>query len=290
MAGKWVPISEQETVRDELSVLTMSDHDIMNHIHATHIPGDEKFDVDSLFLFAENILKRASLIVDNVALDLLHGTEAHLESLDDMMSPKASFNPPLCTLKRISGEMQCKTPGEEIAHKITMSILNKLSGYSWDAKAVLTLAAFALDFGDFWLLAQLHPTDHQLAKSVGILKRVPAISRRPGLQKHRKALIELNMLIQAILEMMECILELEKLSAVQAYKTKYVPAPLSIAMEHLPVDVYWVILAIVACATKMCGLTRDEDQVQEIAPFAHKLNIVLYLLKMQIKICKQQIG
>ncbi|KAG6732712.1 hypothetical protein I3842_01G191300 [Carya illinoinensis] len=86
----------------------MSDHDIMNHIHATHIPGDEKFDVDSLFLFAENILKRASLIIDNVALDLLHGTEAHRESLDGMMSPKASFNPPLCTLKRISGEVTIK--------------------------------------------------------------------------------------------------------------------------------------------------------------------------------------
>lgn len=69
MAAKRVPSSERETVKlDELSVLTMSDHDIMSHIQGTHIPGDEKFDVDSLFLFAENILRRASIIVDNVAL------------------------------------------------------------------------------------------------------------------------------------------------------------------------------------------------------------------------------
>ncbi|KAK7815167.1 protein sieve element occlusion b [Quercus suber] len=230
----------------------MSDHDIMNHIYATHVHGDEKFDVESLFVLVENILKRATLIVDHVAL----GTQVHLESLEDK-TPKANFNPPLCTLKKISSEMQCKTPGEEIAHKTTMSILNKLSRYSWDAKAVLTLAAFALEYGDFWLLAQLHPSD-QLAKSIGILKRVPVILRCPGLQKHRRALVELNNLIKATLEVIECIFELEKLSI---YDTRDVPA-LLIAMDRIPVNVYWAIITVVACSTKMCGLTNEEKEEQ----------------------------
>ncbi|KAK7854706.1 protein sieve element occlusion b [Quercus suber] len=245
MGSKLGPSSVQQS---ELSVLTMSDHDIMNHIYATHVHGDEKFDVESLFVLVENILQRATLIVDHVAL----GTQVHLESLEDK-TPKANFNPPLCTLKKISSEMQCKTPGEEIAHKTTMSILNKLSSYSWDAKAVITLAAFALEYGDFWLLAQLHPSD-QLAKSIGILKRVPVILRRPGLQKHRRALVELNNLIKATLEVIECIFELEKLSI---YDTRDVPA-LLIAMDRIPVDVYWAIITVVACSTKMCGLTNEE--------------------------------
>ncbi|XP_030970296.1 vacuolar protein sorting-associated protein 52 A-like [Quercus lobata] len=46
----------------------MSNLDIMNHIYATHVHGDEKFDVESLFVLVENILKRATLIVDHVAL------------------------------------------------------------------------------------------------------------------------------------------------------------------------------------------------------------------------------
>ncbi|KAL4643403.1 hypothetical protein ACB092_02G089500 [Castanea dentata] len=276
MGSKLVPSSVQQS---ELSVLTMSDHDIMNHIYATHVHGDEKFDVESLFVLIENILKRATLIVDHVAL----GTQVHLESLEDK-TPKANFNPPLCTLKKISSEMQCKTPGEEIAHKTTMSILNKLSSYSWDAKAVLTLAAFALEYGDFWLLAQLHRSD-QLAKSIGILKRVPVILRRPGLQKHRRALVELNNLIKATLEVIECIFELEKLSI---YDTRDVPA-LLIAMDRIPVDVYWAIITVVACSTKMCGLTNEEEQVQELSHFAQKLNIVLSILKKQIQLCKQQI-
>jgi hypothetical protein len=149
--------------------------------------------------------------------------------------------------------MACKAPGEEIAHKTTMSILNKLSSYSWDAKAVLTLAAFALDYGDFWLLAQLHSSD-QLAKSMGILRRVPTILKRPVLQKYGKEIVEVNNLIKATLEVIESIFELEKLSI---YDTKDVPA-LSTAMDRIPVDAYWAIITIVACMTQMCCLTSDE--------------------------------
>ena len=52
----------------------MSDLDIMNHIYATHVHGDEKFDVESLFVLVENILKRATLIVDHVALVHYHNS------------------------------------------------------------------------------------------------------------------------------------------------------------------------------------------------------------------------
>ena len=44
--------------------------------------------------------------------------------------------------------MAGRAPYVGFAHKTTMSILNKLSDYSWKAKAVLTLAAFALDYED----------------------------------------------------------------------------------------------------------------------------------------------
>jgi hypothetical protein len=149
--------------------------------------------------------------------------------------------------------MQCKLPGEETAYKTTLSILNKLSNYSWDTKAVLTLAAFALDYGDFWLLAQSQSTD-QLAKSVGTLRRVSVLLKRPTLQKHRQALIELNTVIKSTLEVIECIFELEKLSN---YDTKDVPA-LSTGMDHIPVDVFWAIVTVVASTTQLCYLTSDE--------------------------------
>ena len=55
--------------------------------------------------------------------------------------------------------MACKPPGEETVEKTTMSILEKLSKHSWHAKALLTLATFAVDYGDFWFLALLYPSN-----------------------------------------------------------------------------------------------------------------------------------
>ncbi|KAG6732719.1 protein SIEVE ELEMENT OCCLUSION B-like [Carya illinoinensis] len=269
----------QQPVKAEINVLTMSDDQIMNTIYATHVHGDEKFDVDSLFVVTENIIQRATHLVEN----FVRGTKEHQENLEEK-APKASFSPPSCTLKALSCEMACKAPGEEIAHKTTMSILNKLAHYSWDAKAVLTLAAFALDYGDFWLLAELYSSD-QLAKSVGILKRVPVVVKRPGLQKYGKAIIELNNLITATLEVIESIFELEKLSI---YDTKDVPA-LSGALDRIPVDVYWAIITIATCTTKLCCITGDEGKTQELSPFAQKINVILNVLRRTIKLAHEQI-
>ncbi|KAH7511251.1 hypothetical protein FEM48_ZijujUnG0030300 [Ziziphus jujuba var. spinosa] len=108
--------------------------------------------------------------------------------------------------------MSCKPPGEEIALKSTLLILNNLSDYSWDAKAVLTLVAFALEYGEFWHLVQLQQSD-QLAKSLAILKRVPIITLSPAnLQKQRHAIVELNGLIKTTLQVVASIFELQDLS------------------------------------------------------------------------------
>ncbi|VVA41660.1 PREDICTED: SIEVE ELEMENT OCCLUSION B, partial [Prunus dulcis] len=138
---------------------------------------------------------------------------------------------------------QCKPPGEEVAHSTTLAILNKLSSYSWEAKAVLTLAAFAMEYGEFWLLAQLRESD-RLAKSIAILKRVPDPKDVPGL---------------------------------------------AIAMDHIPVDVYWAIMTVVACATKVTILTSDEVKDHDLAPFAQKIHYVLNKLKIQLIVCRKQI-
>lgn len=148
--------------------------------------------------------------------------------------------------------MSCKPPGEEIAHITTMAILVKLSNYEWDAKAVLTLAAFAMEYGEFWLLAQNQPAD-PIAKSVAALKGVPVLTRPAALQKHRQAITELNNLVKTTLLVIELIFELEKLTT---FDTKDVPALLP-AIEQIPVDVYWAIITIVAIVTQIDYLTTE---------------------------------
>ena len=56
----------EQHIEGELSLFTMSDHKVLDLILATHVHSDESFDEDSLFLIVENILKRATQIVDKI--------------------------------------------------------------------------------------------------------------------------------------------------------------------------------------------------------------------------------
>ncbi|KAL2325100.1 hypothetical protein Fmac_024158 [Flemingia macrophylla] len=263
----------------ENNPLSMSDEQILEQIYTTHVHSHTKFDVDSLFILVENTLRRSTLIVDSV----VQGSKATLEQVEDKI-PQANFNSPLCTLRQISSEMSCKPAGEEIAHKTTMTILVKLSNYEWDAKAVLTLAAFAMEYGEFWLLAQHQPTD-PIAKSVAFLKRVPVLTRPAAVQKHRQAITELNNLVKTTLQVIELIFELEKLTS---FDTKDVPALLP-AIEQIPVDVYWAIITIVAIVTQIDYLTTETGNKQDLSHYGQKINIILSKLRKQIMLCRQQI-
>ena len=68
-SNKIVLASAQQPIKAELSVLTTSDEQITNHIYATHVHADDNnFDEVSLFAIMENILKCATIVVDNVIL------------------------------------------------------------------------------------------------------------------------------------------------------------------------------------------------------------------------------
>ncbi|KAF3456892.1 hypothetical protein FNV43_RR01546 [Rhamnella rubrinervis] len=270
----------QNLGEEVLGLFTMSDKKIMDLIYATHVHSDNQFDEDSLFVIVENILKRATQTVDKV----VQGSQIHAENIEEK-APQANFSVPLCTLKKIGCELSCKAPGDDVAHKTTLAILNQLSTYSWEAKAVLTLAAFTIEYGEFWLLSQ-HQHSDQLAKSLAILKRVPILTKPTELQKRRQAVVDLNIIIKTILQVVEIFDEFEKLSI---HDPKDIPG-LSVAIDHMPVDVYWSILAVAAVSTKLTILTSDEpDKPFDISPYAQKIHYTLNKLKIQLIICRKQL-
>ena len=142
-----------------------------------------------------------------------------------------------------------KSLGGSDAHATTLSIFNLLTSYSWDAKLVLTLSAFAVNYGEFWLLAQIY-SSNQLAKSMAILKQVPIVLEYSGLLKPR--FDALNNLIKAMVAITRCIIEFKELPSM--YISQDVPA-LATAMTHIPTAVYWTIRSVVACATQITTLT-----------------------------------
>lgn len=114
---------------------------------------------------------------------------------------------------------------------------------------MLTLAAFAINYGEFWLLAQIYSTN-PLAKSMAILKQVPSILEHASQLKSR--FDALNNLIRAMMEITRCVIEFNDLPPM--YITQDVPA-FSTAISLIPTAVYWTIRSVVACAAQITTLT-----------------------------------
>ncbi|KAG2689955.1 hypothetical protein I3760_09G164500 [Carya illinoinensis] len=272
-----------------LSLITsMSDGQLLSQIYETHLPPIQIFDPTSLFTHIKEVLYLATHIVDNALL----GTR-DLESLEGQESWNMAdmYNHLSCTIEQISSELAVKSPdGASELRKTSMSILKNVSSYSWAAKAVLTLAAFALDYGDFWTLSQLQSLD-QLAKAVGIEKVLahdPPL-KRPDLQKWEKEIGEVSNLIKDTLEVIEFVVELERLS--ELADTYGNILALTTAKDCIPLHAYWAIITIVACTTQMFYLSSDNsDKELELSPLTQQMNLTLNLLKKNIKDCHQQIA
>lgn len=145
--------------------------------------------------------------------------------------------------------MTCKLLSGFDAHNTTLSVLNMLPHFSWEAKVVLTLASFALTFGDFWLLSQLYSTN-ALAKSMALIKRLPTVVEHAG--AYRNQFEATNKLIRAMLDTTRCIVEFGELPTM--YITEEDPE-VKAAMSHFPIAVYWIIRSAVAAATQITTMS-----------------------------------
>lgn len=150
-------------------------------------------------------------------------------------------------------QLACKCSGGD-AHATTMAILNLLSNYSWDAKVVITMAAFAVSYGQYWLLAQLYTTN-LLAKALALLKQLPDVIEHSN--SLRPQFDALNKLIQAMLNVTKCIVEFTELPS--QYISHDTPA-MSVAIAHFPAAAYWTIKSVVACMSlieSLVGLSHE---------------------------------
>uniref|UniRef100_A0A5B7A0L9 Sieve element occlusion N-terminal domain-containing protein n=1 Tax=Davidia involucrata TaxID=16924 RepID=A0A5B7A0L9_DAVIN len=272
--------AQQLIKRDRGSMFMASDESVMmKQIQATHSPDGFEIDVRPILHIVEDILKRATMNVDPILLGTTNqaGAVAMLDALSH-------------TIDRISCEIAYKCLGGGDGHATTVSLFNFLSSFSWDAKLVLTLAAFALNYGEFWLLAQIY-SSNQLAKSMAILKQLPVIMEHSGPLKPR--FDALNNLIKAMLDVTRCIVEFKELPSI--YITPDVPA-LVTAISTIPTAVYWTIRSVIACAAQITSLTSmgheytgSTTEAWELSTFAHKINNMHDHLKKQLAICYQLI-
>lgn len=131
--------------------------------------------------------------------------------------------------------------GLDYAHQTTMRILNQLRTFSWDAKVIIALAAFSLDYGNFWNLYA--PTPDQLGNALKQLNQV----------QHRTVnLNDIYNLVELVKEVVEKINQWGIWSA-DGHDTEDVPA-LSDALQEIPLVVYWAVASLVACTSNFNGV------------------------------------
>ncbi|KAK8690800.1 hypothetical protein V6N13_074326 [Hibiscus sabdariffa] len=280
----------QQLVRGERRMFAASDDSaMMKQIQSTHAPDGRLVNVKPILQIVEHVLRHITPNIDHA----LNDGKGHIDALDDRTS-LSSIDDVLDTLAyilhKISCEISCKCSGGGDAHATTMVILNMLSSYSWDAKVVLTLAAFTVNFGEFWLIVQLCTT-HSLAKSVALLKQLPDIlEHSQTLKPHFEAL---NKLIKAMIDVTKCIVEFTELPT--EYISSEVP-PMSTALTHIPTAAYWTIRSVVACAaqiTSLVGLRHEfvtsTSEAWELSSLAHKVSSIHEHLQHLLRLCYQRI-
>ncbi|THF97047.1 protein SIEVE ELEMENT OCCLUSION B-like [Camellia sinensis] len=283
--------SMQQLIKTDRGSFMASDDTVMlKQIQTTHNPDGREIDIKSILLIVEDILSRATMTVETSIVPGVHAQIENMENKAHQASVTLMLEALSYIIDRIACEMTYKSLAGVDGHQITVSLFTMLSSYSWDAKLVLALAAFALNYGEFWLLAQIY-TSNQLAKSMAILKQLPFIMEHSGPLKPR--FDSLNSLIKAVLDLTRCIVSFRELPS--TYITQDMPA-LSTAMATVPTAVYWAIRGIIACATQITSLTTMGHEyvaatmeAWELSTLAHKINNIHEHLKKQLDICYQLI-
>ncbi|KAI6686631.1 hypothetical protein NL676_032544 [Syzygium grande] len=270
---------------ERLMFSSSDDNAMLKQIQATHAPDGREVDVGDLLHVIEEIFQHAKPVIDTSGaarppLDVLDSRD--LREMLELLS---------YTIHKISCEMACKCMGGGDAHATTVNIFHILTNYTWDAKVVIALAAFSVNYGEFWMLAQLHPTN-SLAKAVAILKQLPETLEHVDALKPK--FDALTSLITAMVTLTKCIVEFKQLPP--QYISPDAPELLT-ATTHIPTAAYWIIRSVVACASQITNLIgmgheyiASTAEAWELSSLAHKINSIYTHLTKQLDLCYQLIN
>ncbi|KAJ9169434.1 hypothetical protein P3X46_017634 [Hevea brasiliensis] len=291
MAG--APLRVSNPKKEHVTVSSSDDNAKMNQIQSTHAPDGREFSLKPLLLLVEDIFQRAA---PTGLANIVHqqgAPHAQLDLLDDKILRNGSdemMDVLSYTINKISCEICCNSSGGGDPHATTMAIFQLLSSYSWDAKVVFAISALALNYGEFWLVAQLYHTN-PLAQAVALLKQLPDMFERADALKPKFEAI--NNLIRATLDVAKCIVEFKELPS--QYITADAPEILT-ATTHIPTAVYWAIRSIVACTLQIIGLTglgheytASTTEAWELSSLAHKIRSIHEHLMTQLSLCYHHI-
>ncbi|XP_037496054.1 protein SIEVE ELEMENT OCCLUSION B, partial [Jatropha curcas] len=192
-----------------------------------------------------------------------------------------------------------------------------LSNYSWDAKLVIMVAAFAVNNGEFYLLTELY-TKNPVSKNIALLKQLKGVVEDAELlEQFSGAIIDLNKamvaLIRSVLQfntlpseyhasnkppfstvIIRSVLQFNTLPS--EYHASNKP-PFSTVITDIVRAVYWTIYSVVTSASHIVALIGSKNQrtiaatmTWELSELATKVNSIQTILQKHFSRIKQEIG
>ncbi|CAL5208251.1 unnamed protein product [Lathyrus oleraceus] len=226
----------------------LHDSQILDKVYLTHVTDDQFCDTNIIFDLVSTLVLQTNTQI-----------------------PETSFKPDYPTLKLISCQMITTRSAAHCVHQTTLWILQNLRSYSWDAKALITLAAFTLEYGNYLHLTRVTATD-PIGNSLRQLNQIQT----------RNISTDITELVSFIVHKLLHLKEWATWSA-EGYDPEDVPA-LTEALQEIPVFVYWTIASIVASTGNLVGVSdyKLSDYRERLSGIVQKLVVHLNNCELQI--------
>ena len=130
---------------------------------------------------------------------------------------------------------------------ITLAVFDKLVKYSWKNKLVIALLAFAVNYGELYLLWKQDATN-PLTKYVDQLKLLLEIREQETLISTQETLI--SGLLEVIMRVTKTIIELNDLTS------HCPPDKPPFSENQIPFAVYFAVKGMVACSSQSISLVN----------------------------------
>ncbi|KAL8550597.1 hypothetical protein ACS0TY_009140 [Phlomoides rotata] len=212
---------------------------LIKSIQETHAPGLDEYGMKPLLAIVEDIMTRANPLSANITSlrAPLHDDPVKSDDRAVAQLAKVLESP----INYTSYVMTWKCVGGVDSHAVTMQLLHSLSNYSWDVKAVITYAAFAINYGEFSLLNQ--SSDLTIATLMGFAHQSFEFD-------HSDAVVNL---LDTAIKLTRCVIDFKD------FPPKYI----NLQPHEIPLVVYLIIRTLVVCASLLTDVLCDHITITD---------------------------
>ncbi|XVF06953.1 hypothetical protein REPUB_Repub06bG0095700 [Reevesia pubescens] len=253
------PTTHLFSIPQELSQQILITHNSLQTQHQLDLQH-----LEHLVKLIESIFQNAAAVskgADEYANDMMKS----LENFDGMRQA-------LKDIRSISCEMSCNLSAAGSVDETTMALLRRLENYSWNAKVVLAMSAFASSIGELSMLLK-HRNSDPIARSVDILKGHSPTLDFTMLQKLG--------LFQAMMDVVN--INLAFLGTTISRMSKEAQS-MKDAMDCFPFATYKILHIVLQIASI---LSKREDNSEYLRWLVKEVSVVNTVLQKKLEFCRK---